>query len=121
MCVVDAAGKIVKEAKVATDPQVLVTFFKGLGFPVTRIGLEAGPLSHWPYAGLDVVLLETRHVKAALSAMVIKTDRKNARGIAQFIRMGWFRAVHAKSASSQEIRALMTARRLLLDKLRDVD
>jgi transposase len=57
----DAAGKIVKEAKVATDPHVLVTFFKGLGFPVTRIGLEAGPLSHWLYAGLtqagfDVVL-----------------------------------------------------------------
>src|ERR1700756_4081769 len=52
VCVVNAAGKIVKEAKVATDPHVLVTFFKGLGFPVTRIGLEAGPLSHWLYAGL---------------------------------------------------------------------
>ena len=81
VCVVDAAGKIVKEAKVATDPHVLVTFFKGLGFPVTRIGLEAGPLSHWLHAGLtqagfDAVLLETRHVKAALSAMVVKTDRK---------------------------------------------
>jgi transposase len=86
VCVVDAAGKIVKEAKVTTDPQVLVTFFKGLGFPVTRIGLEAGPLSQWLYAGLtqagfDVVLLETRHVKAALSAMVVKTDRKDARGL----------------------------------------
>ena len=84
VCVVDATGKIVKEAKVATDPHVLVTFFKGLGFPVTRIGLEAGPLSQWLYAGLtqtgfDVVLLETRHVKAALSAMVVKTDRKEAR------------------------------------------
>jgi transposase len=126
VCVVDATGKIVKEAKVGTDPHVLVTFFKGLGFPVTRIGLEAGPLSHWLYAGLtqagfDVVLLETRHVKAALSAMVVKTDRKDARGIAQLIRMGWFRAVHAKSASSQELRALLTARRLLLDKLRDVE
>ena len=91
VCVVDAAGKIVKEAKVATDPHVLVTFFKGLGFPVTRIGLEAGPLSHWLYAGLTqagfvVVLLETRHVKAALSAMVVKTDRKDARGIAQLCR-----------------------------------
>jgi transposase len=52
VCVVDVAGKIVKEAKVTTDPHVLVTFFKGLGFPVTRIGLEAGPLSQWLYAGL---------------------------------------------------------------------
>ena len=65
VCVVDSAGKIVKEAKVTTDPQVLVTFFKGLGFPMTRFGLEAGPLSQWLYAGLtqagfDVVLLETR-------------------------------------------------------------
>jgi transposase len=62
--VVDAAGKIIKEAKVASDPCVLLTFFKELGFPVTRIGLEAGPLSHWLYAGLtqagfDVVLLQT--------------------------------------------------------------
>jgi transposase len=126
VCVVDVAGKIVKEAKVTTDPHVLVTFFKGLGFPVTRIGLEAGPLSQWLYAGLtqagfDAALLETRHVKAALSAMVVKTDRKDARGIAQLIRMGWFRPVHAKSVSSQEIRALLTSRRLLLDKLRDVE
>ena len=126
VCVVDAAGKIIKEAKVASDPCVLATFFKGLGFPVTRIGFEAGPLSHWLYAGLaqagfDVVLLETRDVKAALSAMVVKTDRKDARGIAQLLRMGWYQAVHAKSASSQEIRALLTGRRLLLDKLRDVE
>jgi len=126
VCVVDAAGKIIKEAKIASDPCVLATFFKGLGFAVTRIGFEAGPLSHWLYAGLtqagfDVVLLETRHVKAALSAMVVKTDRKDARGIAQLLRMGWYQAVHAKSASSQEIRALLTGRRLLLDKLRDVE
>jgi transposase len=47
VCVVDVAGKIVREAKVASDPHVLVRFFKGLGFPVRRIGLEAGPLSQW--------------------------------------------------------------------------
>jgi transposase len=126
VCIVDPAGKIVTEAKVPSDPQDLVMFFKKLDFPVTRIGLEAGPLSQWLYAGLkgagyDVVLLETRHVKAALSATVVKTDRKDARGIAQLIRMGWFRPVHAKSAGSQEVRALLTARRLLLDKLRDVE
>ena len=68
-----------------------------------------------------MVLLETRHVKAALSAMVVKTDRKDARGIAQLLRMRWYQSVHAKSASSQEIRALLTGRRLLLDKLRDVE
>src|ERR1700741_392406 len=126
VCVVDAAGKIVKEAKGATDPHVLVTFFKGLGFPVTRIGLEAGPLSQWLYAGLiqagfAVVLLEPRHVKAALSAMVVKTDRKDARGIAQLIRMGWYRSVHRKSPPAQEVRALLVGRKLLQAKLRDVE
>jgi transposase len=126
VCVLDATGNRVIEAKVESDPQALVKFFEGLGFPVTRIGLEAGPLSQWLHAGLaqtgvEVVLLETRHVKAALSATVVKTDRKDARGIAQLIRMGWFRPVHAKSYGSQEVRALLTSRRLLLDKLRDVE
>jgi transposase len=65
-----------------------------------RIGLEAGPLSQWLYAalregGLAVELLETRHVKAALSAMPVKTDRNDARGIAQLMRLGWFRPVHS--------------------------
>ena len=82
-----------RETKIASDPDALVAFFKSLGFPVARIGLEAGPLSQWLYAGLaqagfETVLLETRHVKAALSALVVKTDRKDARGIAQLIRMG---------------------------------
>ena len=106
VCVVDASGKIVREAKVASEPEALVDFFRQLGLPVVRIGLEAGPLSQWLHAGLsaagfEAVLLETRHVKAALSAMVVKTDRKDARGIAQLLRMGWFRTVHRKSVSSE--------------------
>ena len=126
VCVVDAQGKIVKEAKVSSEPGALVSFFKGLGFPMKRIGLEAGPLSQWLHAGLaqagfETVLLETRHVKAALSAMTVKTDRKDARGIAQLLRMGWFRAVHAKSIGSQEVRALLVARKQLLGRLIDVE
>src|SRR4051794_24578152 len=81
VCVVDATGGIVREAKVPSEPETLVAFFRQLGPPLTRIGLEAGPLSQWLHAGLtragfEVVLLETRQVKAALSAMVVKTDRK---------------------------------------------
>ena len=87
VCIVDATGKIIREAKVASEPEALVRFFSQLEVRVTRIGLEAGPLSQWLHAGLsaagfEAVLLETRHVKAALSAMVVKTDRKDARGIA---------------------------------------
>lgn len=126
VCVVDAKGEILKEAKVASEPEALVCFFEGLGFPLQRIGLEAGPLSQWLHAGLtqagfETVLLETRHVKAALSAMRVKTDRKDARGLAQLLRMGWFQPVHAKSIGSQEMRALLVARKQLLRKLLDVE
>ena len=126
VCVVDAQGKIVRETKVASEPEALVAFFASLGFAVKQIGLEAGPLSAWLHAGLkragfDTVLLETRHVKAALSAMMVKTDRKDARGLAQLIRMGWFRPVHAKSMGSQEVRALLVARKQLIGRLIDVE
>ena len=126
VCVVDATGRIVREAKVASEPEALVRFFGQLGLAVTRIGLEAGPLSQWLHAGLtaagfEVVLLETRRVKAALSAMVVKTDRRDARGIAQLLRMGWFRPVHCKSPPAQEVRALLVGRKLLQSKLRDVE
>ena len=96
----------------ASEPEALIRFLGRLGLVVTRIGIEAGPLSQWLHAGLtqaglEVVLLETRQVKAALSAMVVKTDRKDARGIAQLLRMGWFRPVHCKSPRAQEARALL--------------
>jgi transposase len=126
VCVVDGAGRIVREAKVPSEPEALVRFFAQLGVVVTRMGLEAGPLSQWLHAGLtkagfETVLLETRQVKAALSAMVVKTDRKDARGIAQLLRMGWFRPVHCKSPPAQEIRALLVGRKLLQAKLLDVE
>ncbi|WP_292430947.1 hypothetical protein [Mesorhizobium sp.] len=69
MCVVDASGKIVRESKVASEPEALIAWFASLGFDLVRIGLEAGPLSQWLYAamrqaGLAVELLETRQRRA---------------------------------------------------------
>jgi transposase len=126
LCVVDATGRIVREAKVDSEPEVLIGWFRDLGLAVTRIGLEAGPLSQWLYAGmrdvgLAVELLETRHVRNAFKAMPVKTDRKDARGIAQLMRLGWFRPVHCKSLPAQEVRALPTARKLLQTKNHDVE
>ena len=126
VCVVDATGRIVREAKVASEPEVLVAWFRNPGVGVMRIGLEAGPLSQWLYAamrdaGLAVELLETRHVRDAFKAMPVKTDRKDARGIAQLMRLGWFRPVHCKSLPAQETRALLTARKLLQTKRLDVE
>jgi transposase len=126
ICVVDGCGKIVKEAKVSSEPEALIAWFKGLPFVLARIGLEAGPLSQWLYAGLKqagfaVELLETRHVRDAFKAMPVKTDRNDARGIAQLMRLGWFKPVHCKSLPAQETRALLTARKLVQSKLLDVE
>ena len=125
VCVVDASGKIVREDVAASEPEALIAWFRGLGFELERIGLEAGPLSQWLYAamaqaGLAVELLETRHVRDAFKAMPVKSDRTDARGIAQLMRLGWFRPVHCKSMAAQEVRALLTARKLVQSKLLDV-
>jgi transposase len=126
VCVVDGTGKIVCEGKIASEPDALITWLKGRKLELTRIGLEAGPLSQWLYAamrqaGLAVELLETRHVRNALKTMLVKTDRNDARGIAQLMRLGWFRPVHCKSIPAQETRALLTARKLVQVKLHDIE
>jgi transposase len=126
VCVVDASGKVVREDVAASEPKALIAWFGSLGFEVTRIGLEAGPLSQWLYAalrdaGFAVELLETRHVRDAFKAMPVKTDRKDARGIAQLMRLGWFRPVHCKSIAAQETRAILNARKLVQSKLHDVE
>jgi transposase len=126
VCVVDAQGQVVREAKVASEPEALVRYLSKPEAEIIRVGLEAGPLSQWLHGGLvaagfEAVLLETRHVKAALSAMTVKTDRRDARGIAQLLRLGWYRPVHAKSASAQEVRSLLTTRKLIQAKLLDIE
>lgn len=126
VCVLDAKGKVIREAKVASEPEALIAWFAQLGLAMELIGLEAGPLSQWLFAamkeaGLAVKLLETRHVRNALKTMPVKTDRKDARGIAELMRIGWFRPVHCKSMSAQETRAILTGRKLVERKLHDVE
>jgi transposase len=124
--VVDEEGRIVREARVASEPEALVAFLRGLGLTLERIGLEACSLSAWLYeglaaAGLPAVCVETRRAKAAMGAMPNKTDRNDARGIAQIVRTGWYRAVHVKSPACRSWRALLAARRLVLNKMRDLE
>ena len=122
ICVLGEKGKIVTEAQVASAPESLVAFMHELPHGIAAIGLEAGPLSHWLHkgltdAGFEAVLMETRQVKAALKAMPIKTDRRDAEGIARLLQMGWFRPVHCKTVSSQEMRALLTSRKSVQNAL----
>src|ERR1700759_3426715 len=126
VCIVDASGKILREARVASEPEALIAWFGSQGLSFERIGLEAGPLSQWLFAamkadGLAVELLETRHVRDAFKAMPVKSDRNDARGIAQLMRLGWFRPVHCKSLEAQEARAMLSARKLVQSKLHDVE
>src|SRR5436190_974539 len=126
ICVVDANGKVIREGRVASEPEALIAWFGSFANGLIRIGLEAGPLSQWLYAalkevGLAVELLETRHVRDAFKAMPVKSDRNDARGIAQLMRLGWFRPVHCKSIGAQETRAMLTARKLVQSKLQDIE
>jgi transposase len=114
LCLVDAMGRIVRKAKVAGEPKTLIAWFQSLGFALSRFGLEAGPMSQWLYAAmkqadLAVELLETRHVRSVFKIMPVKTDRKDVRGIAQLMRLEWFRPVHCKSLPAQETRSLLGA------------
>jgi transposase len=121
LCIVDDAGGIVREAKIESDPDALLQVLKNGAYHFKRIGLEAGPLSQWLFsalaeAGLPVICVETRHMRAALKARINKTDRNDARGMAQMMRAGLYRPVHVKTVRSQKLRMLLTHRKLLQSK-----
>ena len=121
LCIVDDAGRIVREVRVASEPEALLAVLTNLACHLKRIGLEAGPLSQWLFnalaeAGLPVICVETRHMRTVLKAQINKTDRNDARGIAQMMRAGLYRPVHVKTLRSQKLRMLLTHRKLLQSK-----
>jgi transposase len=126
ICIVDDTGRIVREVKVASEPDALLQVLENLIYRFKRIGLEAGPLSQWLFsalaeAGLPVICVETRHMRAVLQAQINKTDRNDARGMAQMMRAGLYRPVHVKTLRSQKLRMLLTHRKLLQSKAIAID
>ncbi|ACK84799.1 IS110-like element ISMex9 family transposase [Methylorubrum extorquens] len=126
ICIVDPHGKVVHRATVESHPEVIGQHLIDLGHAYARVGLEAGPLSPWLYAGLvevglPAICVETRHMHAALSARINKTDRNDALGIAQMMRVGLFKPVHVKTLASQQRRLLLTSRKLLQRKAYDIE
>jgi transposase len=126
ICVMDYDGGLVREAEVVTCPEAISQLLLTYRSDVERVGLEAGPMSEWLVRGLakhgvNAVLMETRQAHKALSAMTVKTDRNDARGLAHLLRMGWFRPVHVKDISAREQRARLTARATLVRQLRDLE
>ena len=121
VCIVDDTGRIVREVKVTSEPEALLGVLTNRACRFKRIGLEAGALSQWLFsalaeAGLPMICVETRHMRAALQAQINKTDRNDARGIAQMMRAGLYRPVHVKTLRSQKLRMLLTHRKLLQSK-----
>jgi len=120
VCIVDDTGRIVREVKVTSEPEALLAVLTNPAYHFKRIGLEAGPLSQWLFSALEaslpVICVETRHMRAVLKAQINKTDRNDARGIAQMMRAGLYRPVHVKTLRSQKLRTLLMHRKLLQSK-----
>ena len=126
VCVVDDEGTVCLEHKIEAEPEAIVELLKDFRQSIARLGLEAGPTASWLYselrgAGLPAICMECRHVKAGLGAMRNKTDRNDARGIAQLVRLGWFRRVFVKSDEAQRTRMLLVSRSHLLGKSQDIE
>ncbi|TWC77103.1 transposase [Rhizobium sp. SJZ105] len=128
VCIIDGTGKVVRETKVASEPEDLVAVLCNPAYPLKRVGLEAGPLCTWLWnglteAGLPTICVETRQMRAMIRAQspVNKTDRNDARGIAAMMRVGLYRPVHVKTVRSQKIRMLLTHRKILQAKAIDIE
>ena len=126
VCIVDSEGLTVREIKVSTEPEAIRSAVENYADRLDRVGVEASSLGIWLYrelqpAGLPIIVVEARHMRVSLSTMRNKTDRNDARGIAQMMRLGWYRAVHVKNIDMQKMRTLLTNRKLLKRKLIDLE
>ena len=126
ICVMDEKGSIKTEGRTLSEVEDVIDFLNGAGVEITRVGFEAGTLTQYLSYGLqavgfDVVCMEARQVKAALSAMRNKTDKNDARGIAHVLRSGWYSPVHVKSIESHQVRALLSSRKAVLEKCIDLE
>jgi transposase len=126
ICVVDETGGIVREMRALSEPEALSTALRNTGLALERIGLEACSLTAWLHDGLRVegiaaICIETRAANAAMKTMPNKTDRNDARALAQIMRTGWFRQVHVKSRQCRLWRSLLVARRTVLNEMRTIE
>lgn len=125
LCILDGRGKVCMERELPCEVDEIVNCLNAFGHPIVRIGFEAGALSQYLFFGLqdkgfEIVCMEARQVSAALSAMRNKTDKTDAKGIAQILRTGWFSPVHLKSREAHGLRALLSTRKALLKKTMDL-
>jgi transposase len=126
ICSIDETGKVLFEGKVATDPQVIAQCLAKRAPGLGRVGLESGPTSAWLWRelrqlGLPVICLDSRHAHRVLSMKRNKNDRNDARGLAELVRMGWYREARVRSIDAQYVRALLQSRQQLLQARRNIE
>lgn len=126
LCCIDENGESLLRAVVPSEPGRIIAKLRTLPNPVTMIGLEACPLSEWIYGALvdeeyETYCLETRHTQRFLSSRPNKTDRTDARGIAEMMRIGHFKSVHVKSEESQILRAILMGRRQFMASMLQIE
>ncbi|WP_223291571.1 IS110 family transposase [Defluviicoccus vanus] len=126
ICVVDDAGKFVFEGKAKSEPGALAAMIRKRAPFAERIGFETGAMASWLWhelkrVGLPVVCIDARHANAALSVRINKSDQNDARGLAELVRVGWYREVRIKSEQSQAIRSSLVARARLVGIRRDLE
>lgn len=119
VCVVDAKGGVRWQGRCASTPDAIATTLGAKAPRARRVGLETGPLSIWHYhalkqIGLPVICIDARHTQAALSLQLNKTDKNDARGIAELMRVGWYREVGVKGLDSHTVRAMLGVRYQLI-------
>jgi len=125
ICVINSKGGMVWQGQCASTPDGIAETIRTRAPSAARIGMESGALSTWHWhalkaMALPVVCVDARHAKAALSMQVNKTDKNDARGIAQIIRMGWYKEVGIKSMNSHEVRSMLGVRAQLVGMRTDV-
>src|SRR5919107_24494 len=125
VCILDAQGKRVWRGKCATDPAMIDEVIRARAGGPVRVGLETGPLTPWLVhelrgRGLEVVCLDARQARAALALRPNKTDANDAEGLAQILRLGWYRSVHVKSYAAHRLRATLGARMQLVNMVTEL-
>lgn len=125
VCVVNETGQVIFEGKAKSNPGALTDLLRKHAPHAERIGFETGAMASWLWhelrrVELPVVCIDARHAHAALSVRTNKSDQNDARGLAELVRVGWYREVKVKSEESQKIRAILVARSRLVSMRRDI-
>ncbi len=121
ICIMNENGKIMHEGSEQTDPSAIAGYLSKQCFGEVFVGFETGALSHYltnglREKGLDPICMDARALSPILNLKINKTDKNDARGIADALRTNMYTRVHCKPAESVEMSILLTSRRALVNQ-----